>query len=92
MFLYEVKTRQPIKTDLDKILEKAEIDCRELATEYANYVQLKSNESWLTELKKQKNTQEGTKSLQKIYNDLEETNKRIKNIEKNLSHSMVEFK
>ena len=55
-------------------------------------MQLKSTESWLAELKKQKTSQEGTKSLQKIYNDLEAVTARLKNIEKNMADSMKDFK
>ena len=81
MYAFDLPIGQPCKTELDKVLEKACIECRELATEYANYIQLKSNESWLTELKKQKNMQEATtKSLVKIQADLDQTTKRITKI------------
>ena len=54
-----INPKGPVKTDFDRLLEEAQIECHEMSLQYARYVELKSTESWYNELIKQKNQQGG---------------------------------
>lgn len=46
MYDSKLKPKGPCKTELDKVLEEAQVECHELNMEYRRYVQLKSTEGW----------------------------------------------
>ena len=92
--VYEKKQgdiNQPVKTDFDVLLELAVTECDELITEYQKYVELKSSESWLGFLLKQKVDQAGTKSYMVLEEDEKKLKERIECMEDNLMKTISEF-